>query len=132
MSGEFDTVMQNFKQFAQKTKRQKTHHALDAMLMSIGNESQKMVPVATGKLVQSKFTQKIDTALSVIGIVGYQADYAKYVHEAPGIHLGKSTPRSPASLGNIWDKTGEPKFLEKGADIAMRRDAQNILMRAYK
>ena len=53
---------------------------------------------------------------NVIVQVGYTANYALFVHEAPGTLLGKKIPRrpSPPHQGNVWDPEGvaRPKFLE--------------------
>ena len=49
--------------------------------------------------------------------VGYDktiAPYAAQVHEEVGKHLGRGTARwGEGAEGNMWDDTGEPKFLEK-------------------
>ncbi len=55
-------------------------------------------------------------------IVGYTANYALWVHEAPGTHLGKMTLRGAKKgskkgtyKGHIWDpqNRAQPKFLEQ-------------------
>lgn len=93
-----------------------------AALNVIGVESASMVPIDTSTLINSQFREVMIGKTRVTGRIGYSANYAAYVHEAPGIHLGKKTLRpvekgkAPGSSGYIWDKTGEPKFLEKGAE----------------
>lgn len=131
MSGEMDSVMANFQRFAFQVKKQKTRNALGEILRTIGTESDRMVPVATGKLINSKFFRTMDTFFGMAGQVGYEQDYAVFVHEAPGIHVGRGTPRSPAGLGNLWDPNGEPKFLHKGAEKVMKFQINGILSRNY-
>lgn len=93
-----------------------------AALNVIALESASMVPIDTSTLINSQFREVIVGKTRVTGRVGYSANYAAYVHEAPGKYLGTKTFRpvgkgeSPGSKGYIWDKTGEPKFLEKAGD----------------
>ncbi|WP_159217680.1 HK97 gp10 family phage protein, partial [Klebsiella pneumoniae] len=101
--------------------------ALYSALFEIGLESAVLVPIDTSTLVNSQFREVVIKGTRLTGRIGYSANYAAYVHEAKGIHLGKNTPRpvrkgeAPGSRGNIWDTSGEPKFLEKGAENARDR-----------
>jgi len=53
----------------------------------------------------------IKSATGMYTEVGWKSHpYALAVHESPGVLKGK--PR-PSGIGNYWDVTGEPKFLEK-------------------
>lgn len=72
----------------------------------IQREAQKKVPVETGNLRGSAYTQR-----SVKGVeVGFSAEYAIFVHENMEQKL-KGEPR-PSGLGTYWNPGG-PKFLEK-------------------
>ena len=96
--------------------------AITSALITIGEEAALMTPVATSVLLNSAFRHIETKGSKFIGKVGYTAKYAAAVHEAKGVHLGKRTLRpvgkgdAKGSLGYIWDKTGEPKFLEKAAE----------------
>lgn len=96
--------------------------ALTSAMIIISAEAATMVPVDTSKLLNSGFRDIVFNGTRITGRVGYTANYAMYVHEAKGIHLGKHTLRPVrkgeklGSRGYIWDRTGEPKFLEKAAD----------------
>ena len=98
--------------------------ALTSALIIIGVESAALVPIDTSKLLNSQFREVVVRGVRITGRIGYSANYAAFVHEAAGIHFGKHTPRPvkkgkpKGSRGYIWDKTGEPKYLEKGADNA--------------
>lgn len=93
-------------------------------LYYIGLVSAAKVPIDTNTLLNTQFRDVIVNGTRITGRIGYSANYAVYVHEAKGIHLGKKTPRpvdrgeQAGSHGNIWDRTGEPKFLEKPAEDA--------------
>ncbi len=100
----------------------KALRAIHSALIIIGTEAATMTPIATGTLINSQFRDVDFKGTRLTGRIGYSANYAVYVHNAPGKYLGagkaRSVPKGSAkgSLGNIWDATGEPKFLEKGAD----------------
>lgn len=49
----------------------------------IMTESQRQVPVDTGRLKNSKFMVHTITKDGVVSTFGYRADYAVYVHEMP-------------------------------------------------
>ena len=131
MSGEMDTVLQNFRQHNEQMRRQKTRRAVENILRAVGDKSDTMVSVATGKLLQSRFMTITDTFFGMKGVVGYNAPYAVFVHQAAGVHLGKGTPRSPASLGNLWDVTGEPQFLFKGAKAVNQAGINSLIRNSY-
>jgi|14_taG_2_1085336.scaffolds.fasta_scaffold02459_7 hypothetical protein len=84
-------------------------------------ESVKIVPVDTGDLKDSAYGGKgvpvRRTATGMWTKVGYSHKWAMRVHEMPGTHWKQGTPRRPkrgrGGIGNMWDVTGEPKFLEK-------------------
>lgn len=100
----------------------KALRAVYSALYIVGAESATMVPIDTSTLLNSQFRDVNVNGTRITGKVGYSAKYAASVHEAPGKHLGKKTPRpvdkgqAPGSRGSIWDRTGEPEFLKKAGE----------------
>lgn len=92
--------------------------ALKSATYIIRLESATMTPIATSTLINSQFESIEVNGTRVTGRVGYSANYAIYVHNAPGRLLGKDIPRTGKlkGLGNVWDKSGEPKFLTKAGE----------------
>lgn len=92
--------------------------ALKSATYIIRLESATMTPIATSTLINSQFESIEVNGTRVTGKVGYSANYAIYVHNAPGRLLGKNIPRTGKlkGLGNVWDKNGEPKFLTKAGE----------------
>lgn len=92
--------------------------ALKSATYIIRLESATMTPIATSTLINSQFESIEVNGTRVTGKVGYSANYAIYVHNAPGRLLGKNIPRTGKlkGLGNVWDKSGEPKFLTKAGE----------------
>lgn len=117
-------VSNNINRMIDSFEGRRTVRAVYSALYYIGVESAVKVPVDTSTLLNSQFRDVVVNGTRITGKIGYSAKYAAAVHEAKGIHLGTRTPRpvdpgqKPGSRGNIWDKTGEPKFLEKPAEDA--------------
>ncbi|KQN53208.1 hypothetical protein [Erwinia sp. Leaf53] len=117
-------VANNINHLIDSFEGRRTVRAIYSALYYIGIESAVKVPVDTSTLLNSQFRDVTTLGTRIIGKIGYSVKYAAAVHEAKGIHLGTKTPRpvkpgqKPGSRGNIWDKTGEPKFLEKPAEDA--------------
>ncbi|MBS0854947.1 MULTISPECIES: HK97 gp10 family phage protein [unclassified Tatumella] len=84
-----------------------------AALDVIGLEAATITPVETSTLINSQFREVMVNGTLVTGRVGYSANYAVYVHNAPGKLKGR--PRSSGD-GNYWDTNGEPRFLTVGAE----------------
>lgn len=84
----------------------------------IRTESASMTPVATSALLNSQFDTVEVSGTRITGKIGYAANYALYVHNAPGKLLGTNTPRTGRlkGKGNVWDTGGEPKFLLKAGE----------------
>ncbi|MBW5843421.1 HK97 gp10 family phage protein [Yersinia kristensenii] len=123
----------------------KAVRAVTSALLIIGAESAVMVPMDTGTLVNSQFRDVKVSGTRVIGKVGYSAEYALSVHNAPGklkgkprAHFGKTGnhsdlgPMQPKDFGggsltgNYWDPRGEPKFLDKAVDRTKELVAKTI------
>ncbi|WP_312999637.1 HK97 gp10 family phage protein [Leclercia sp.] len=105
--------------------------AITAASIIISTEAASMTPVATSTLINSQYRAIDINGTRVTGKIGYSASYALYVHNAPGKLLGKGVARTGKlkGKGNVWDKTGEPKFLSKAVentkelvDNAIRRE----------
>lgn len=96
-----------------------TENCITTVLIIGGGYADVLTPMALGTLVNSRFRKVERTADGWSGRYGYTAAYAAAVHEKPGTLKGTNTPRSPATLGNVWDasggpNSGEPHFLTKG------------------
>lgn len=117
-------VSNNINRMIDSFEGRRTVRAVYSALYYIGLVSTEKVPIATSTLLNSQFRDVIAQSGRVTGKIGYSANYAAAVHEAKGVLLGTKTPRSvdpgkqPGSMGNVWDVTGEPKFLEKPAEDA--------------
>lgn len=112
----------NLRQKIDAIKNRKAPRAVAQAVNIIAAKSALMTPIDLSTLINSQYQTVEVKGTKITGKVGYAADYAIYVHEAPGKYLGTNTPRPNAkgqpkgSRGNIWDTGGEPKFLEKGAE----------------
>lgn len=87
------------------------------MLIPIGSEAAGMTPRETSTLINSQYRDVSMQGTAVRGRIGFTAEYAAAVHEAPGTLLGTSTPR-PSGKGVVWGPSGEPEFLRKGGEQA--------------
>jgi hypothetical protein len=91
------------------------------MLIPIGSEAAGMIPRETSNLINSQIRDVEMNGPVVRGRIGFTAEYAAAVHEAPGTLLGTNTPRpkrNGISNGVVWGPSGEPEFLRKGAEQA--------------
>jgi len=105
-------VKRNFEKTFGRIESDKTELAVFSILSQASALAQTMTPMDTGNLAQSQYAPQISQRLGVTtGKVGYTANYAHAVHEAPGVLKG--LPR-PNNRGNYWDPNAEPKFLTKG------------------
>lgn len=113
-------VTRNMKRIINDIQGRKIVRALQSALLIGGLRAAYYTPIDSSTLINSQFREIINKGVIITGRIGYSANYAAYVHEAPGKHLGKNTPRpvkkgeAPGSRGNIWDNTGKPKFLTAG------------------
>lgn len=97
---------------------EKAVSAIKAANYIIRTESASMTPVATSTLINSQYDTVEVNGTRITGKIGYSANYALYVHNAPGKLLGTNTPRTGRlkGKGNVWDPSGEPKFLLKAGE----------------
>lgn len=82
-------VSNNINRLIDNIEKRKTMRALYSALFEIGLESAVLVPIDTSTLVNSQFREVVIKGTRLTGRIGYSANYAAYVHEAKGIHLGK-------------------------------------------
>lgn len=100
----------------------KALRAIKSALFIIAPEAAAITPVATSTLINSQFNEVMVNGTRITGRIGYSANYALYVHNAPGKYLGAMKLRpvekgqAKGSMGYIWDKTGEPQFLAKAVE----------------
>lgn len=110
----------------------KAVRAIKSALFIIAPEAARITPRDTSTLVNSQFNEVMVNGTRITGRIGYSANYALFVHEAPGKYVGKNQPRSvdkgqtPGSRGNIWDPYGEPQFLAKAAEKT-RGDVEAVI-----
>ncbi len=109
-----------------------TERFVTEMLIAAGARAATYTPVATSALINSQYRKTWQTQQSWIGELGYGADYAKAVHDAPGTLKGANAPRSPARLGTVWGPNGEPDFLAKGVSEMVEDDLAGIIARSFR
>lgn len=103
-----------------------TERTLTEVLIVGGGAADRITPIATSTLVNSRFRYVARGGKGWIARYGYTAAYAAAVHNASGKLKGKPrsgtdsfTTRTGAvafayKVGNFWDPRGEPEFLAKG------------------
>lgn len=110
----------------------KVLRAIKSALFIIAPEAAAITPVATSTLINSQFNEVMVNGTRTTGRIGYSANYALYVHNAPGKYLGTRKLRpvdkgqAKGSMGYIWDKTGEPQFLAKAVEKT-RDDVEAVI-----
>lgn len=127
-----DKVRSNFRKRIGAIRGGMTEKTVTKILIVAEGYASAMTPVATSNLINSQYR---DVRMTVngdyIGELGYGADYALYVHDAPGVLLGTDTPRSPARLGVVWGPDAEPEFLTKAFERDGMRDIEAIIKGGY-
>lgn len=124
---DFAEINGRFKNLMQRARLNLSEKAVTECLIAAGSYAAAMTPIATSNLLNSQYRQVDVTINGVRGEIGYGANYAQYVHDAPGTLLGTSTPRSPASFGFVWDPGAEPGFLTKGVMEMVNSDMRRIM-----
>ena len=110
-------VTRNVNRAIDNIEQKKGVRAIYSALFIIGAASAKEVPRDTSTLVNSQFREVKVLGGRITGRVGYSAEYAAYVHEAPGKYLYTQTDRPvkagevEGSRGVIWGPNGNPKYL---------------------
>lgn len=110
-------AVSNMNKLIDDIQGRKAVRGMQSALLILGAASAKEVPVDTSTLVNSQFWEIDFNGTLLTGRVGYSANYAVYVHDAPGKYLNTQTDRpvgrgeTPGSRGVIWGPGGNPKFL---------------------
>lgn len=132
-------VKLNLKKAFEDIEGKKTQAAIYSVLSKGQSMAALMVPIDTGFLLNSAFGPVMVGPAH--GRVGYAAEYAKWVHDAPGklkgqprAHFGKTRAGvefgGGTQKGNYWDPAAEPQFLAKGFAQIMPQ-VPNILKAVY-
>jgi hypothetical protein len=119
-------IKNNLPEFLAAKDRQAAKVLLQAGIR-VGSEAVGMIPRETSNLVNSKFidVEKIGTRWRCR--IGFTAEYAEAVHEAPGTLLGTGTKRQ-SGKGVYWGPSGEPEYLRKAGE-AMAGEVAAIIRR---
>lgn len=123
----------NLKRIINNITGKRAVRGIQSAILILGAASAKEVPRDTSTLLNSQFREVIVNGTLLTGRVGYSANYAVYVHEAPGKYLNTQTDRpvgrgeTPGSRGVIWGPNGNPKFLYWPAV-----DNQNAMYDAFR
>lgn len=94
-------------------------------MIAISAQTLPMIPIDTSFLANSEYRKVKMKGDGYEGEIGYGAEYAPYVHDAPGTLAGQ--PR-PNGNGVYWGPDGEPQFLAKGVE-AFIEDELDALIR---
>lgn len=109
-----------------------TEQAVYEILSQVGAMANQMVPMDTSTLVNSQYAPQIEQeGGKTAGSIGYTAEYAAAVHDAPGTLRGQPRDPDDPSRGDFWDPNAEPGFLTKGGD-EVRPAVPAILKRHYR
>lgn len=136
-------VRRNMRRLVREIRGPITNRAMTEILIAGEAYAAALTPIDTSNLINSRYRQVTNTQSGTRGIVGYTADYALYVHEAPGTLKGQ--PRDSVSSfsasggrtgfasnsGRFWEPNGEPQFLMKGFQQA-KPEIREILRRNYR
>lgn len=145
-------VLERFKLKMDEIKGVQTEAAITTILIQISTNTAPMVPIDTSNLINSEFRRTMQTTTGWSGEIGYGAEYALAVHNAPGTlkgepreDFGMTSNRSEfgpvipkafgggTGTGNYWDPDAEPRFLEKGAkQFIDENQIQAIFQREFK
>lgn len=120
-------VKLNLKNKIEEISKERTERAIYAIVTQGSTVASLLTPVDTANLINSKFVTILPggTGAKMTGRAGYSAEYAKWVHDAPGTlkgqpraHFGKTREGvafgGGTEKGTYWSPNAEPKFLEKG------------------
>ena len=119
----FEDVNARFKAAMRDIGVSRTQGVVTKILIAIKADAATMTPVDTSFLINSAYNKTWRTASGWEGEVGYGAEYAAAVHNAPGKLQG---------TGLAWMPDAEPKFLKKAVDNVIREDLQAIIASEYR
>lgn len=112
-------VVNRMPQFVNDVQRRAARGVLQALTLG-ASEAAALTPQHTSNLINSQYKAVDQQGARIVGRVGYTAEYALWVHEAPGTLKGQPRPAETGKpQGNYWDPRGEPEFLARGFDRAL-------------
>lgn len=111
----------------------RTEATITQALIQAGAYAADLTPVDTSALINSQGRDVQPMGNGWRGTLFYGAEYAKWVHEAEGVMLGRGVLRDPFEPGRgaFWDPNGQPGFLAKGMERMAREDLENIILGNY-
>lgn len=136
-----DDLFNRFEHLMMRMRGPAAERAVTEMQIQAMQYSDEITPIDTGNLINSRY-RNVRRALndSVIGVAGYTAEYAAFVHESSGKlrgqpreHFGRTRAGEEfgggTGVGNYWDPSAEPQFLQKGIDKMISEDYESIIER---
>lgn len=125
-------VKRNYRVAVEKVSVQTTERTVYEILSQGGAMAATMTPVDTSNLINSQYAPQVGVQQGkVSGHLGYTAEYAAYVHDAPGVLAGQPRDPNDPSRGDFWDPNAEPGFLDKGFE-EIKPSIPAILKRNYR
>lgn len=118
-----EEVNAKFKQALQDISVSRTQRFITEVLFAIQADAATMTPVDTSFLINSAYNKIWQSPGGWNGEVGYGANYAKYVHNAPGKLVG---------TGLAWNPDAEPQFLAKAVKNVIAQDLDRIIEQQYR
>jgi hypothetical protein len=136
-----DEVTTKLKAKLNALRGEQSQNAVITLLQVGAANAASLTPIDSSTLINSQHYRTWEAPEGVVGAVFYEAPYAKWVHEMPGVlkgqprnHFGKTGAGMEfgggTETGRYWDPDAEPQFLKKGM-AEMKLEAQNILKAAY-
>jgi len=119
----FEDVNARFKAAMRDIGVSRTQGVVTKIIIAIKADAATMTPVDTSFLINSAYSKTWRTASGWEGEVGYGAEYAEFVHNAPGKLQG---------TGLAWLPDAEPQFLKKAVDNVIREDLEAIIASEYR
>jgi len=119
----FEDVNARFKAAMRDIGVSRTQGVVTKIIIAIKADAATMTPVDTSFLINSAYSKTWRTASGWEAEVGYGAEYAEFVHNAPGKLQG---------TGLAWLPDAEPQFLAKAVKNVIREDLQAIIASEYR
>ncbi len=118
MSAQGVRVVNRMPQFVDAVQHRAARGILTGLVIGT-SEAVSLTPQHTSNLVNSQYKRVEPEGAKIVGRMGYTAEYAMAVHEAPGTLKGQPRPiENNKPQGDYWDPRGEPEFLKKGFERA--------------
>lgn len=102
----------------------RTRTGVRAAALKVRRRSQELVPVDTGNLKGSAYTEVFDGPKGPAAEIGFTAAYAPFVHEMEVKHPGR--PRTSGTKKGVYWEVGQPKFLETALHELQREIIETI------